>query len=49
MPYPSHGVLGTASMVHRIYSLGLFLCEASRNEDCNAVPELESHSLYLFF
>ena len=23
--------------------------EASRNEDCNAVPELESHSLYLSF
>ena len=28
---------------------GLFLREASRNEDCNAVPELESHNLYLFF
>ena len=26
-----------------------FLREASRNEDCNAVPELESHNLYLFF
>ena len=23
--------------------------EASRNEDCNAVPELENHNLYLFF
>ena len=36
-------------MVQRIYFLGLFLREASRNEDCNAVPELESHNLYLFF
>ena len=36
-------------MVKRIYFLGLFLREASRNEDCNAVPELESHNLYLFF
>ena len=35
-------------MVQRIYFLGLFLREASRNEDCNAVPELESHNLYLF-
>ena len=26
-----------------------FLREASRNEDCNAVSELESHNLYLFF
>ena len=23
--------------------------KALRNEDCNAVPELESHNLYLFF
>ena len=36
-------------MVQRIYFLGVFLCQASRNEDCNAVPELESHDLYLFF
>ena len=36
-------------MVQRIFFLGLFLCEASRNEDCNAVPELENHNLYLFF
>ena len=36
-------------MIQRIYFLGLFLREASRNEDCNAVPELESHNLYLFF
>ena len=36
-------------MVQRIYFLGLFLREASRNEDCSAVPELESHNLYLFF
>ena len=36
-------------MVQRIYFLGLFPREASRNEDCNAVPELESHNLYLFF
>ena len=36
-------------MVQRIYFLGLFLREALRNEDCNAVPELESHSLYLLF
>ena len=36
-------------MVHGIYFLGPFLREASRNEDCNAVPELESHNLYLFF
>ena len=36
-------------MVQRIYFLGLFLREASRNEDCNAVPELENHNLYLFF
>ena len=36
-------------MVQKIYLLGLFLREASRNEDCNAVPELESHNLYLFF
>ena len=36
-------------MVQRIYFLGLFLREASRHEDCNAVPELESHNLYLFF
>ena len=36
-------------MVQRIYFLGLFLREASRNEDCIAVPELESHNLYLFF
>ena len=35
-------------MVQRIYFLGLFLCEASRNEECNAVPELESQNLYLF-
>ena len=35
-------------MVQRIYFLGLFLREASRNEDGNAVPELESHNLYLF-
>ena len=27
---------------------GPFLREASRNEDCNAVPELESPTLYLF-
>ena len=36
-------------MVKRIYFLGLFLREASRNEDCNAVPELENHNLYLSF
>ena len=36
-------------MVHTIYFLGLFLRGASRNEDCNSVPELESHNLYLFF
>ena len=36
-------------MVQRIYFLGLFLREASRNEDCNVVPELENHNLYLFF
>ena len=36
-------------MVQRIYFLGLFLREALRNEDCNAVQELESHNLYLFF
>ena len=36
-------------MAQRIYFLGLFLREASRNEDCNAVPELGSHNLYLFF
>ena len=36
-------------MVQRISFLGLFLREASRNEDCNAVPELGSHNLYLFF
>ena len=36
-------------MVQRIYFLGLFLREASHNEDCNAVPELESHNPYLFF
>ena len=36
-------------MVQRIYFPGLFLREASRNEDCNEVPELESHNLYLFF
>ena len=36
-------------MVQRIYFLGLFLREASRNEDWNAVPELESNNLYLFF
>ena len=28
---------------------GLSLREASRNEDCNAVRELESHNLYLLF
>ena len=33
-------------MVQRIYFLGLFLREASRNEDSNAVPELENHNLY---
>ena len=36
-------------MLQGIYFLGLFLREASRNEDCNAGPELESHNLYLFF
>ena len=36
-------------MVQRIYFLRLFLREASRNEECNAVPELDSHNLYLFF
>ena len=36
-------------MVQSIYFLGLFLLEASRNEDCNAVPELERHNLYLSF
>ena len=36
-------------MVQRIYFLGPFLREASRNEDCSAVPELESHNRYLFF
>ena len=28
---------------------GPFFARDSRNEDCNAVPELESHNLYLFF
>ena len=36
-------------MVQRSYFLGLLLRKASRNEECNAVPELESHNLYLFF
>ena len=36
-------------MVQSIYFLDLFLRETPRNEDCNAVPELESHNLYLFF
>ena len=36
-------------MVQRIYFLGLFVRQASRNEDCNVVSELESHNLYLFF
>ena len=36
-------------MVQGICFLGFFLREASRNEDCNAVQELESHNLYLFF
>ena len=36
-------------MVQRLYFLGLFLHGALRDEDCNAVPELESHNLYLFF
>ena len=36
-------------MVQRINFLGPFLREASRNEDCIAVPELERHNLYLFF
>ena len=36
-------------MVQRMYFLGLFLRKASRNEECNAVPELERHNLYLFF
>ena len=36
-------------MVQRRYFLALFLREASRNEDCNAVPEPESHNLYLLF
>ena len=36
-------------MVQRIYFLGLFLREASCNEDCNAVLELENHNLYLCF
>ena len=36
-------------MVQRIYFLGLFLRGASRNEECNAVQELESHNPYLFF
>ena len=36
-------------MVQRKYYLGRFLREASRNEDCNAVSELEYHNLYLFF
>ena len=36
-------------MVQRIYFVGLFLRKASRNEDCNAVLELENHNLYLFF
>ena len=36
-------------MVQRIYFLGLLLREASRNEDCNAVPELQSHNVYRFF
>ena len=35
-------------MVQSIYFLGLFLRKASRNEDCNAVPDLESHNVYLF-
>ena len=37
------------TLVQRIYFLGLFLREASRNEDCNAVPTLEGHNLYLFY
>ena len=36
-------------MVQGIVFVRLFLCEASRNKDCNPVLELESHSLYLFF
>ena len=36
-------------MVQIIYFLGLFLREALRNKDCNAVPELEGHNLCLFF
>ena len=32
-----------------IFSGPFFLREALRNEDCNAVPEFESHNLYLFF
>ena len=36
-------------MVQRIYFLGLFLREASRNDDRNAVALLESNNLYLFF
>ena len=36
-------------MVQRIYFLGLFLREAPRTEECNAVRELESRNLYLFF
>ena len=36
-------------MVQRIYFLALFLREASRKDGGNAVPELESHNLYLFF
>ena len=36
-------------MGQRIYFLSLSLREASRNEDCNAVTELETHNLYLPF
>ena len=36
-------------MVQRIYTLGFFLRQTSCNEECNAVQELESHNLYLFF
>ena len=36
-------------MVQRIHFLGPSLRQASRNEDCNAVTELESHNLYLSF
>ena len=39
----------TQKMYKEYIFRAFFLREASRNEDCNAVPELENHNLYLFF